>query len=406
MEEPAFSQTGRAGCAFGSLSIQPVGFEVARRPRTIHHGASHLRAAAYRIAPRLIYLLRRSSYELAPEQRRDTAFISRAVTCTFRTVTVERGRGAAPRLLRYSILVWSVAIVCWLSAGILSQAFRNAGALDLSTSNTSVSLDDTGTLTTHIQNISTIAPVYIAGIFFGLLAALWAALVLMVARGTNWARIIQTVLAVLGAIAIVIQLQLIFRGHPGPATAIPASLNIIALAALPVAGVLLYLPSTNAYFAGRAPHTPILARPRLPQPVEVARAVRLWWIGLVVEMIGAVVSLLAPDPTMQLWIRIVAVLAAWAVWITLIVFLGRGANWARVLLAIIAAYGLVNVIQNLTGHVGSVPRAVLSIVAFAVEAVATVLLYRPTANAYFSTVRAEAVRRRYRDPRPDRPVAR
>jgi hypothetical protein len=325
------------------------------------------------------------------------AFISRAVTRTFRMVTVEGGRGPAPQLLRYSILVWSAAMVCWLLAGILSQVFRNASALVLSTSNTSVSVDDTGALVTHIQNIGAVAPVYVAGIFFGLLAVLWAALVVLVARGANWARIVQTVLAVLGAVAVAIQIQLIFRGHPGRAIVIPASLNIATLAALPVAVVLLYLPRTNAYFAGRLPGTIATVRPRLPQPVEVSRAVRLWWIGLGVDMVGAVVSLLAPDLTVQLWLRVVGPPVALAAQIVLIVFVSRGANWARILLTITTAYGLVIVIQILATHPATVLHVVLSVATFAVEVAAAGLLYRPDANVYFKAVRAEALQRRFTD---------
>lgn len=317
-----------------------------------------------------------------------------------RVVIAQGGRGPAPRLLRYSIVVWSVAIGCWLLAGILSQVFRNAGALYLSTSNTSVSVDDTGALVTHVQDVSTVAPVYVAGIFFGLLAVLWAALVVLVAGGANWARIVQAVLAVAGAIAIAVQLRLIFLGHlshPGRGTAIPVSLDIVALAALPVAVVLLYLPTTNAYFAGRPSSTTASARPNLPRPAEVTTAVRLWWIGVGVDLAGVVVSLVWPDPTVQVWLRIGGLPVALAIQVTLIVFLGRGANWARILSTIFAAFGLVNVIQALIAHSGTVPRTMLSIVLFVLEAVAVVLLYRPAANAYFVAVRAEGVKRRFSD---------
>jgi hypothetical protein len=303
--------------------------------------------------------------------------------------------------LKYSVLVWLVAIVCWLVAGILSQMFRNAGALHLSTSNTSVSVDDTGALVTHIHDVSTVAPVYVAGIFFGLLAVLWATLVVLVAGGANWARITQTVLAATGAIAIVIQIQLTFRGHPGRGTAIPASLDIAVLVALPVAVALLYLPRTNAYFAGRPQGTTGPAQPRLPQPVEVTRAVRLWWIGLGVDTVGVVVSLLSPDPTVQLWLRVAGPPVALAIQITLIVFLSRGANWARILLTILTVFGVVNVI---TARQVTAPQAVLSIATLALEVVAIVLLYRPAANDYFKAVRAEAVRRRFSDSPPDHPV--
>ncbi|HJP74452.1 MAG TPA: hypothetical protein VJ914_09290 [Pseudonocardiaceae bacterium] len=318
------------------------------------------------------------------------------------------GRGAAPRLLRYSIVVWSVAIVCWLLAGILSQVLHNASALHLSTSNTSVSIDDTGALVTHIQDVSTVAPVYIAGIFFGLLAVLWAALVVLVAGGANWARILQSVLAGVGATAIVVQIRLIFLGqlsHPGRATLIPVSLNIVALAALPVAVVLLYLPSTNAYFAGRPPGTTAPVRPSLPQPVQVTRAVRLWWTSLVVSMAGVVVSLLWPDPAVQVWLRFAGLPASLAIQITLIVFLSRGANWSRILLTIFTAFGLINLIQAFTTHSSTVPCTVLSIVLLVLEVIATVLLYRPAANAYFAAARAEAVKRRFSDSPPDHSVA-
>lgn len=296
-------------------------------------------------------------------------------------------------MLKYSILVWLVAIVCWLLAGVLSQAFRNASALHLSTSNTSVSVDGTGALVTQVQNVSTVAPVYVAGIFFGLLAVLWATLVAYVAAGANWARITQTALAVLGAIAVAIQIQLIFRGDPGRGTAIPASLNIVALAALPVAIALLYLPRTNAYFAGRPPGTTAPTPPRLPQPVEVIRAVRVWWIGIGVDMIGAVVSLFSPAPAEPLWIRIGGLPVALAIQITLAVFLNRGANWVRIVLTVFTAFGVVNAIQALTTRPATVAHAVSSIVLLALELVVIVLLYRPRSNAYFTAVRADAAHR-------------
>jgi hypothetical protein len=79
---------------------------------------------------------------------------------------------------------------------------------------------------------------------------------------------------------------------------------------------------------------------------------------------------------------LIQLVVALAVQITLVVFLGRGANWARVLLTIFAAAAAVFAVQYLLTLVGWLPEA-SSLVELAIEVVAVVLLYRGPANAYF-----------------------
>jgi hypothetical protein len=303
---------------------------------------------------------------------------------------------------KYAILAWSVAIGCWLAAGILTQLLRGPLALGSDSTTFTPYLDANEQLALHTNVTSSLASTSLAVLFYGVLSGMWVVLVVFVANGANWARITQTVLGVIGGIAVLWQALSSLRGS-GSGAVLPGCLDIGALLAIAVATLVMYLPATNAYFAGRSPDAPRPTRPF--RPVVVTRAVWLCVAGVGLGIVATIVhTWQLPSQPGTVMLAGVAVAGhsptgtigsvvdeafRLAVQVAMIVFLARGANWARILETIIIAGGVVmlpiSLLLNFTRTPSVVVTWSLSLVAVIFEVVVIVLLYRPAANEFFRT---------------------
>ncbi len=64
------------------------------------------------------------------------------------------------------------------------------------------------------------------------------------------------------------------------------------------------------------------------------------------------------------------------------VFIGKGANWARIVYTVLSALGIVFGLIGL-GSLPAIPL-LLSVVGYAITVAALVMLYRPDSNAWFA----------------------
>lgn len=279
---------------------------------------------------------------------------------------------------KYAILAWSLAIGCWLAAGILTQLLRGPIALGSDATTFTPYLDANQQLAVHTNVTSSLASTSLAVLCYGVLSGMWVVLVVFVANGANWARITQTVLGVIGGIAVLWQAMSALRGS-GSGAILPGWLDIGALLAIAVAILVMYLPATNAYFAGRSPDAPRPTRPF--RPVVVTRAVWLCVAAVGLSIVATIVRtwLLPSQP------GIVDEAFGLAIQVTMIVFLARGANWARILETIVIAGGVVMVPISLLPNSTGIVTWSLSLVALIFDVAVIVLLYRPAANEFFRT---------------------
>ena len=292
-------------------------------------------------------------------------------------------RGVAPLVHRYAILAWSVAIACWFAAGLLAQQLHGPTELTSDSSSFAIMPGPGGLLTVQTHTTTTVLPTSHAALFYGGLSVAWAVLVVCVARGANWARITQTVLGVLGAAAVLGQALASLRGT-GVGAVLPGWLDVVALLAIAAAILALYRPAANAYFAGRPPDAP---RPvRTPLPLDVRRAV--WLLGVAAGL-GAVSGIVRAWSPSASAITIGEPVISLAVQVLLILFLLRGATWARTLETVIVALGGLGLPLALTVTVHMTPMIVVTLVfslaVLVLDVTALVLLYRPGANEFFGT---------------------
>jgi hypothetical protein len=309
-------------------------------------------------------------------------------------------RGAAPLAHKYAILAWSVAIACWFAAGVLAQQLRGPLALGSDSTSFTDSLDANGQLTVQPHVTTSLLSTGLAVLFYGVLAALWAGLVVLVATGANWARITQTVLGALGGAVVLAQASWSLPGS-GTGAVLPGWLDIATLVAIAAAILAMYVPAANAYFAGRPPDAPRPA-PLLPRPAEVTWAVRLLagtvGLGILARVVQAWLPVSPPRsltgtavaaPSLAGQIGSVGGLVFGLVFqVLLIVFLLQAANWARILQTIVTAAGAVFVpvgllvIAEVT--TGTIVSWAFSGVSLVLQIIALVLLYRPAPSAFFA----------------------
>lgn len=147
------------------------------------------------------------------------------------------------------------------------------------------------------------------------------------------------------------------------------------------------------------------AAARGPRPPSVDLAVKLLWGAIALGLLGAVLTLATGESMtseltgsgltaeqaeaatgLAVVVGAVLVLVLTGVFVLLTVFIGKGANWARITTTVLTAIGLVLTLPSLfaMGSAGgSVASSLLSLVQIALCVVAVVLCFRPDANAWF-----------------------
>ena len=139
---------------------------------------------------------------------------------------------------------------------------------------------------------------------------------------------------------------------------------------------------------------------RGPAPASVQNAVRLIWASVALSVLGAVLSFVMLDDLIDTVLEgtneltrdqarvgiigsvVVGVVIGVALAALLAVFIGRGANWARIVWTVLAVLGLVFSLPA----IGNQPPIALvqQLVGLALTVAILVLLYRPESNRYFT----------------------
>ncbi len=156
-------------------------------------------------------------------------------------------------------------------------------------------------------------------------------------------------------------------------------------------------PQGPAYGAG--------APTRGARPAPVSLAVNLLWAAIALYLVGAVLNLTAGDSAtssltgagltpeqadaaqgMVLAIGGVVVVLLGGLFVLLTVFIGKGANWARITTTVLTAIGVLLTLPSLfaMGSAGtSVLSSLLSLVQTLLCVAAVVLCFRPESSAWF-----------------------
>ena len=128
---------------------------------------------------------------------------------------------------------------------------------------------------------------------------------------------------------------------------------------------------------------------RGPRPASVDIAVKLIWATIALSLVSAVVTFVMLDSIIDQQLEAAGVsetissdsVRSITVATLLAIFIGKGANWARIVYTVLAALG---VLGSLFGF-GSEPIAlgVLSLLSLLLTVVAVVMLFRAESNAWF-----------------------
>jgi hypothetical protein len=118
----------------------------------------------------------------------------------------------------------------------------------------------------------------------------------------------------------------------------------------------------------------------LPRPV--ALAVNLLWAIIALAVVNLIVGLTQQDASTGSAAAVGSVVSiALFVWLTLMI--RRGASWARIVITVLFALGIIILLFSLLLPVPALLK-VLSLVQLVVEIVVLVLLWRPESSAYFT----------------------
>ena len=113
-----------------------------------------------------------------------------------------------------------------------------------------------------------------------------------------------------------------------------------------------------------------------PRPASVATAVKLIWANVALSLLSAVLAFAMLDDLIDQAIGIGVGLAALFAY-----FIGKGANWARIVYTVLIVIGVLGSLAQLGGQPPVL--LVLSLVSLAIGIAIVVFLYRPDSNAYF-----------------------
>ncbi len=156
-------------------------------------------------------------------------------------------------------------------------------------------------------------------------------------------------------------------------------------------------PPSEGY--GQAPSTP--AEP----PPDIKTSVNIVWAVVALVVLGTILTLLSLDDmvdsvgtdltsderdaarTAVIVGAIVALVIFGGLWTVLAIFLRKGANWARIVLTVLAALGLVLGLVTLGGNLPAVLLAI-RLVQMALYVALIVFMWRPESSQYIAGQRA------------------
>jgi hypothetical protein len=141
---------------------------------------------------------------------------------------------------------------------------------------------------------------------------------------------------------------------------------------------------------------PAAGGPPPPMPPAVKLAVRFMWATLVLSAVSSALtwfeSPTLADSTMEVIAFIFVLLFSFGITIVLILYIQRGANWARVVNLLLFVFGAASYIfvaaKDATQSPQSPALRVLEIVSWGISIASLVMLYFPAANTWFREMRA------------------
>jgi hypothetical protein len=141
-----------------------------------------------------------------------------------------------------------------------------------------------------------------------------------------------------------------------------------------------------------------------PRPASVANAVKLIWANVALSLVSALLTFTMIDDLIDRALEnagagatidrdaarigvIGGIVFGLVIGVGLAAlfayFIGKGANWARIVYTVLIVIGLIGSLIGLAGQPALL--LVLSLVSMAISIAIVVLLYRPDANAYFKS---------------------
>lgn len=139
-----------------------------------------------------------------------------------------------------------------------------------------------------------------------------------------------------------------------------------------------------------------------PRPASVANAIKLIWANVALNLVGALLTFTMLDDLIDTALEqagagatidrdtaritvIGGVIFSLVIGVGLAAlfayFIGKGANWARIVYTVLIVLGLIGTLVNLGGQPALL--LVLSVVQLVLSIAILVFLYRPDSNAYF-----------------------
>ncbi|CCH35297.1 proline-rich domain-containing protein [Actinosynnema sp. NPDC047251] len=151
-----------------------------------------------------------------------------------------------------------------------------------------------------------------------------------------------------------------------------------------------------------------LSRP--PRPKSVDTAFLLWMVGAGIGILSSIISFITAqalydeltkglDPSLRgslgggpAYGTAIFSIILFAVWVLIVFQMRNGANWARIVLAVLGGIGVISGLVGLAGFgllfsIGffGVIQALLSLVSLAVTVGALIFMFKPDANHYFKS---------------------
>ncbi len=145
------------------------------------------------------------------------------------------------------------------------------------------------------------------------------------------------------------------------------------------------------------------AAPRGPRPASIDMAVKLIWANVALSLVTTVITFLMLDSIVDQALEdagvsstldadsvragavvgaVIGIIISVAVAALLAHFIGKGANWARIVYTVLAALGILLSLFGLGGQ--PVLLLLLSVVSLVITAAAVFFLWKPESSAYFS----------------------
>jgi hypothetical protein len=145
-------------------------------------------------------------------------------------------------------LSWAAA-ACWLVSSALTRLLGGSGLLRFTYSSSRTVTSSENPSITHSETHTQPMPFFVALLALLVVAALWVLLVSLMRGGVNWARIVLTVLGVLGSMgSLVGELTVLATPELGAADVVGAAGQAVVLVLVVAALIAMHHRSASAYF--------------------------------------------------------------------------------------------------------------------------------------------------------------